>query len=98
MCCVLTPAAWRAHYRALCCRRHQLAELQREVAPLRASSADAAAALQKAQDEGSRLAARIATLETELDAKRREVEQLSAMCAELMGSVESKLGATATAA
>jgi hypothetical protein len=35
----------------------------------------------------------VAALEAELEAKRGEVEQLGAMCTELMGSAESKLGA-----
>jgi predicted nucleic acid-binding Zn-ribbon protein len=70
----------------------QLSELQRETEPLRAASATSAAALAKATEERARTAARLATVEAELEAKSREVEQLGAMCSELMGAAESKFG------
>jgi hypothetical protein len=56
----------------------QLADLRQECDLLRAAAEDGA---------GDRTSA----LQAELDAKRRECDQLSAMCAELMGSVELKL-------
>ena len=53
--------------------------------------------LRAAAEDGSGAAERTAALQAELEAKRRECDQLSAMCAELMGSVESKLAAAGKA-
>ena len=49
--------------------------------------------LRATAEEGGGAAEATAALQAELEAKRRECDQLSAMCAELMGSVEQKLGA-----
>jgi chromosome segregation ATPase len=76
----------------------QLSQLQRETEPLRVSSAESSASLAKEQEERARLAARLATVEAELEAKSREVEQLGAMCSELMGAAESKYGTDKPAA
>ena len=73
--------------------RPQVAELQQECERLRASAAQAAGAQTREREESAALAARVPALEAELEAKRKEVEQLGAMCAELMGAAEAKLAA-----
>ncbi len=60
------------------------------MAPLRSAATEAKAALVAAQVAAAPLAARVAALEADCDAKKREIEQLSAMCGELMGAAESK--------